>query len=315
MTTRIAALIVPALAMWLAAGCGKPNSQANVLARVGQSVITEADFASEVAYRRSVNQSIPAKETLLDEMIQQRALVQKALAAGLDKDPDVRRAEINALIGKLKEKQLQPNVKRAEVRPGEVRQAYERNLARYSKPAQMKFALLCLKTDALTSPERVNEISAQLERARLQAAQLPADTRGFGALAIENSEDQMTRYKGGDIGWLNEGEPTRWPTNVIAAGFALSSNGAVSEVVRAQDGLYVVRRVDSRPAEVTPFEQVQDAIRHRLLTEKRQQLERTFLSETRREQGVVINASALAALPAPPTQMVKQIDVQPPSLP
>jgi PPIC-type PPIASE domain. len=31
--------------------------------------------------------------------------------------------------------------------------------------------------------------------------------RGFGPIAVKYSEDQVTRYKGGDIGWVNKNRP------------------------------------------------------------------------------------------------------------
>ena len=314
-TDSAASLLAGVVGVWLLAGCGKAPVDPAVLARVGNSVITTNDFQQEIAYRRQWSQPLPAKEALLEEMILQRALAQQAVAAGLEQDAEVRRAHQNSLIGKLRETQLQPRIKAIVVAPEEVRQAYERELARYSRPAQMRLALLYLKTDRLASDERVTELSAQLARAREKAIQLPAETRGFGALAIENSEDQTSRYKGGDIGWWNQGEPTRWPSAVLAAGFALPHNGDISPVVRASDGLYLVRRTDARNAQVTAFEEVRESIRRRLLAEKQRQVEQSFTAESRKGQTVTINPASLAVLPATAVQMARQPAGQPPVFP
>ncbi|MEI7729605.1 MAG: peptidyl-prolyl cis-trans isomerase [Verrucomicrobiota bacterium] len=299
----------------LMSGCSKTSVDPNVLAKVGEEAITVRDFEREVAWRRQCNRPIPAKETLLEEMITQRTLVQQARAAGLEQDMEVRETLHNVLVDKLKVQKLQPKQKAVEVTAEEVRQRYQQNLAHYTTPPQMRLATLYLKLDSLMEPERVAALTNQMLAAQQKATQLPPALMGFGALAIDNSEDQSSRYKGGDIGWFNEGEPSRWPEEIMKAGFSLKNNGDVSDVIRTSHGLYVVRRVDARPGRVTPLEQVQDSIRRRLATEKRQQLEQNFIAEIRHAQPVTVNQQALGSITVVTTQLVKKSDVAPPAMP
>jgi len=85
-------------------GCDRPKVSSSgpaVAARVGESVIWVTDVQEEVSRRVKRGNLVPAKETLLDDMVQRRLLVDKARQAGLDKDPDLMRSWENLLIGPL----------------------------------------------------------------------------------------------------------------------------------------------------------------------------------------------------------------------
>ena len=84
------------------AGCSEsPKVDADVLAKVGTNEIRTADLKREVERRRKIGRSVPGKEKLLREMVQNEALLQRAKASGIDKDPQVAREVANLLVGKL----------------------------------------------------------------------------------------------------------------------------------------------------------------------------------------------------------------------
>ena len=58
------------------------------------------------------------------------------------------------------------------------------------------------------------------------------------------SEEKMTRFKGGDIGWLQVGkERYRWPDAVVESGFALSQVGQFSQVIETTGGYYLLKKL------------------------------------------------------------------------
>ena len=72
------------------------------------------------------------------------------------------------------------------------------------------------------------ELRARMEEGLKKASETPVEggrgaaSIGFGAVAVEYSDDQVSRYRGGDIGWLDDGNFSyRWPKEVLAAGYAL----------------------------------------------------------------------------------------------
>ena len=81
------------------------------------------------------------------------------------------------------------------------------------------------------SPHAVGKDKAELlkraETARTEALALEPGVPGFGGVAVNYSEDQDSRYRGGDIGWLQAGTiDGRWDRKVSEAVFALTASEA-----------------------------------------------------------------------------------------
>ncbi len=302
---------------------GQPaKAQPVVVAEVGDRRITADDLLTEAARDARSRRTPPDKEELLRNMVDREILVQRARKDGLDRDPEVRREFENLLIRRLTDRQLEPRREAVQVSDDDVRHEYESNAARYTRAAQVRLAMLFLEADAKLSAARRGEIRARLEEARARAAELPAPNRargsvGFGTLAISCSDDQVSRHRGGDLGWIEKGQtPTRVPSAVIEAGWQLAQ-GAVSEVIDTSAGFYVVMKTDSREATTIPLERVAAGLRQSVLAHKRADVEQAFREESRRQIPNRLLPEALASvnLPAPVTRMAQQREPQPPGLP
>lgn len=289
-TFRALAFVVGFALAGLLSSCQKPPAvDPEVVARVGGHEIRAGELRAEMARRNRVSRvPVEAKE-VLQEMINREALCAAAIAKGLDRDPEVRRAWKNLLVGKLKERELQPLLDSAQISEQELGEHYRQNIARYTKPAQARLALLRLRTDRLMSDEKRAALENQMMEARRAALGLDPQTRDFGPLAANYSDEQATRFKGGDIGWLDtDAAKYRWNSQALTAGFALRKTGEVSGVIHGEDGVYLVKLVDRREAEATPLKQIEPAARHQLLARKRQQIEKEFADQTRLAASVTI---------------------------
>ena len=186
--------------------------------------------------RVSRRQPIPGRSELLDEMIRREAIIHRALQTGVDQDPDVQREIENLLIGKLREQELETKLREASVAEEELRAEYESTLDKFTRPAKIRLAMLYLKTSSKMSETKHSEIRSRMDAARARAleeseAQDPSGRRptgqGFGAMAVEYSDDQASRYRGGDIGWLDANRfEYRWPKAVLKP-IKLSTNISV----------------------------------------------------------------------------------------
>lgn len=314
-TIRCGAAIAVLAALALAAGCGKKTAP-NVLARVGGQVITVEDFKAEVQRRTANRQPVPDRETLLDEMIARAALVERAQVAGLDRAADVRRTVEDVLIAKLKDIELEPQLGTVKVSPEEIRAAYAQEVARFTQPAKAHLAFVRLAADSKTAPERLAEIAARAAEAHRLALALPATEKGFGPVAAEFSEDQVTRYRGGDAGWFTADMlADRWPKPVIAAGLALKNDGDSSDIIRTADGFYLVKKMDARPAVVMPLAQAQAGIERRLLVAKRARAEENFRQALRAAAKVQTDLHLLARVSYPTQTVANAPQSVPPALP
>jgi peptidyl-prolyl cis-trans isomerase C len=156
--------------------------------------------------------------------------------------------------------------------------------------------MLRLQLNPKTTEPKRTALEARMEEARRKALQLPPGTVGFGPLAIDYSDDDATRYRGGDLGWLDT-DPARYHIDpaALATGFALEERGQISSVIRGKDALYLVRVIDRRPAHsVAPAPNI-ELERHRALLAKRRALESAFAEETRAEIPVRLNVAAVSA--------------------
>lgn len=286
-------------------GCRQAQSP-EVLARVGETVITTDDVRAEIDRRRRANRPVPAKEDLLQEMIDYQALLHRARHMGLPEDPEVKRELNNLLVGKLLERELAPRRDAVDVTDQEIKAEYEQNREKYGRPAKIRLALLYLECSAKSSEAKRAETRARLEEARRQVLTNPpsggrgAAAGGFGALAIECSDDQASRFRGGDIGWLEPGASYRWPHEVLEAGFALEKN-QVSAVLELEAGMYLVMKTDSREAAITPLEQVEAGLRQRVLVRKQRALDEAFRKESVQQARTIIYREVLAAFQPPPS--------------
>jgi parvulin-like peptidyl-prolyl isomerase len=305
--------VLAAAALVLMAGCGK-KSAPDVLARVGEQTITVADFKAELQRRIANRQAVPDRQKLLEEMISRATLVQRARAAGLENAVDVRRTFEDVLIAKLKEAELEPKVAATKVSPDEVRATYEKEIAHFTQPGKAHLAMIYLAANSKTETNHLAEITVRADEARRLALALPASVQGFGTVAADFSDDQVSRYRGGDAGWYTTDQlADRWPKEVVAAGLTLKNNGEISDVIRVVDGFYLVKKMDARPPVVMPFAQMQAGIERRLLTAKRARAEDEFRQSLRVAAKVQTDLQLLSRVDFP-TQSVASAAV-PPSLP
>lgn len=296
LTVSVACGIALTTLLALQSGCSKRGMDAHVMARVGDVEITEEEFKHEVDYRRSMATPVPAKEVILGDLINKKALLLKAKAAGLDKDAEIQRTVEDLIVSKLKEKELAERLRSGQVSDAEIEARYQKEIQNYTRPGKARLALLFLSTPRLATEQQRADIKARIEQAHDLASKLPADSRGFGALAIDYSEDQASRYRGGDIGWYDEGEKMRWPDDVVKAGFNLKP-GEISDVIQTSKGFFVVMKMDSRPSSVTPLKEVADTIKRHLLNEKREGIEQSYLADSRRNLVIETNETLLQSIP------------------
>ncbi len=286
-----------------------PASSEPALAVVGGRNITATDLREEAEWRKANHQAVPAADVLLNEMVQRLALVERARAAGLEKDVDTRRRLESVLITRLRERDLEDAVAKVDVTDEEVRASYEVRKAEFSRKGMDRFSMLFQALPVQSTEARKAETRQRMEAGLAAAAAAPAEggrgpaASGFGTVASEYSDDQTSRYRGGDIGWIEtDAAETRWPAEVIKAGRALELK-ARSGIIEDASGLYVIMKTDARPGGARPFEEIAERLKQGLLTDKRRALEEHFLADALAAAKVTQNPEAArqVKLPVPET--------------
>src|SRR5437870_13554739 len=89
----------------------------------------------------------------------------------------------------------------------------------------------------------------------------------FDELAKKYSEDPGTKDKGGDLGWIVQGQTV---PEFEKAAFSLPKGG-ISDLVRTQYGFHIVKVLDHENAHTQPFEEVRASIEAPMLLSRADQ--------------------------------------------
>ena len=148
---------------------------------------------------------------------------------------------------------------RTRVDDAALRAYYNSHIEEYKVQNRAHVEHILLKTIGKTDAE-VAEIRAKAQDV-LNKAKKGAN---FEDLAKKFSEDDATKPKGGDLGWIVEGQTV---PEFQQTAFSLPK-GSISDLVKTQYGFHIIKVIDRETAHIKPLEEVRDAILPILLDEK-----------------------------------------------
>lgn len=137
-----------------------------------------------------------------------------------------------------------------------LKKQYQDHLQEYQVPNEVHVQAILFKTVGQTDAE-VAETKKKAEDVLKQAKK----GAKFDELAKKYSEDPSSKDKGGDLGWIRQGQTV---PEFEKEAFSLQP-GQVSDLVKTQYGLYIIKIVEKHDAHTKPFDEVKDSIRTPLL--------------------------------------------------
>lgn len=240
------------------------------------------------------------KLAVLDEVIETEVLLARARADGFIDRPDVAEAVRQLVSARYKEELIARSGATAEVDEAQVRAFYEANPDLYRTPESARWSVIFLSVPEKADDEFRAGRRALAEQLMAQARGSGAEAVDFGSLAAAHSDDQATRYKGGDAGLITRTDLSgRWPTAVLDALFALREPGSLAGPVDAERGIYLIRLQEYRPADRLPFEVVRLNVARQVELDLQRQTVARAIAEGRQSVKISIREEALKALPAP----------------
>lgn len=214
----------------------------------------QADAATRISdLARATVLSRPASvEQLASNLYVQRMMAGLAQARGLAGS-----AEAKAQLQLAKEKALADlywaDFDRSHLPSDEALEAYAQSTYRtmddkaLQAPARVRVRHILIKGTTPNARERMNDL--------LVKAKAGSD---FAQLASENSEDQGSVGRGGDVGFIAEGDGDSAFAQAVAT---LKNPGDLSEVVETPYGYHVIRLEERREAGKRSFDEVRDVLR------------------------------------------------------
>ena len=146
----------------------------------------------------------------------------------------------------------------------ELKAQYQANIQQYQVPNRVHAEHILLMTVGKPDAE-VEEIRQKAEDVLKQANKKGAN---FEDLAKKYSEDPGSKDKGGDLGWITQGQTV---PEFEKTAFSLDK-GKISDIVKTQYGFHIIKVLDKETAHTKPFEEVKDSIKTPLLLAKADQL-------------------------------------------
>src|SRR5271170_1907424 len=140
-----------------------------------------------------------------------------------------------------------------------LRAYYNAHLADYKVENRAHVEHILFKTIGKTDAE-VAEIHQKAEDVLKQAKH----GVNFEDLAKKYSEDDGTKPKGGDLGWIVEGQTV---PEFQPAAFSLPK-GSISDLVKTQYGFHIIKVLDRETAHTKSFEEVRQSILDPMLAQK-----------------------------------------------
>jgi parvulin-like peptidyl-prolyl isomerase len=146
----------------------------------------------------------------------------------------------------------------AQIAPGlainesQLRASFEQRSAEFQLPQRFHVAHIFLAAHAQT-PAAVVE---QQREAIADIAEALQEGGDFAQIASERSEDEATKQRGGDLGWLSHSRV--WPE--IFAAIEHLHVGETSAIFRSHLGFHIFRLLEMQPARAMSFDEARDLV-------------------------------------------------------
>jgi peptidyl-prolyl cis-trans isomerase D len=232
----------------------------------------------EEKFRRLVTDGISASPAELQEQFRyqnEKVKLDYALIKPEDLEAKITpdEAEIKAAYDKRKSQYQIPEKRVAEyglvdltklrqnvqISDDDLKARYQRDIQQYEVPNRVHVEHILFMTVGKPDAE-VDEIKKKAEDV-LKQVKIGAK---FEDLAKKNSEDPGTKDKGGDLGWIVQGQTVPEFEKVA---FSLQP-GTVSDLVKTQYGFHIIKVLAKETAHTKPFDEVKDSIRAPMMLTK-----------------------------------------------
>lgn len=134
-----------------------------------------------------------------------------------------------------------------------LKQAYDQKRATYAQGAQVKARHILFQAGNEAA------VAEAMKKALALRAKL-VKGGDFAKAAEEESQDPSAKGNGGDLGWFSK---DRMVPEFSAAAFAMKE-GEISQPVKTQFGVHLIKLEGRKAEQVTPFEEVKEQLRNEL---------------------------------------------------
>lgn len=239
------------------------------VATIGTSQITKAELDHTLAFHSSnpMVDSNDSKHKVLNQMIEEQVLYNKAIENGFHKSPEYLNNQRKLLAYEYK-KYLQNKVGlNAKVSEQDAKRFYNSNIENYQTKAMYRLAII-------KNPES-KYTAKQLQK---KASKLKPN-EGFSHLA-QYSQHFSSKNKGGLLPWIAANSRLPGIPNALLQKAESLEIGQVKQVKVKQD-TYFIRLVSKRDATTKPFNELSYQLQSELLNKQKKELLALYIEQSK----------------------------------
>lgn len=240
-------------------GCGGPSGSGKVLVEINGDKITEGDldFLGEINPRIKRQLERPdGKKRILDNLVEQDLLYQKAMKEGLNRDPQVK-AKVDLyrqviIAQALVDKRIDEAAK----------EHYDKNQDDFKKLKMAQIDIRFATPEEMKKAKKGKKLHTEKEALKI-ANEVKAKIAGgmsFEEAAKEYSEDPITRGRGGNMGLVSLKDKrliSRGYEPILEKAFTMKV-GEVAGPIKTTSGYHII--TVTRGAELEPFDEAKQSI-------------------------------------------------------
>ena len=251
------------------------------------------------------------KKQALDELIEQRLIIQHAKNIGIKISADeLRKEEIiiaqntkskeeflqaltrarfstyaefkKTLEGDLLLQKLYQRAIKTTFSDTELKTYYEDNLFKFKEPEKIKIKVIYIRQNPV-DPDGSKKAQEKAHKKAKEAYNKIIAGANFSDIAAEYS-DAMSGIKGGDISFTHRG---RFDPIIDETAFALKV-GEVSEIVKDTKGYYIILLEEKKQQNLIPFEIIKDRLRKQLISKEEDKKRESLHQKLKQEASIEI---------------------------
>lgn len=266
-------------------------SSDEIVAKVGDRIITQADIKRIISYypaaqqKRILGNPVMQRE-VIERYIQGIVVSRLAVAKGFDKQANIKeRLELMANDFLANQYIQQEVIGKVEITESEAKEYYNKYKEEFTSPEMAKVRHILIKSEK-------NRPANERKAARDKAESLLNRIKGgedFAKLAMEFSEDDGSKSKGGELDFFHRGMMV---PEFEKAAFSLKP-GQISDMVETPFGYHIIKMEERKDAWQPSFDEIREKViakaRDRLKDSKKNE----FINKAFKDAGVEIRYDTL----------------------
>lgn len=267
-----------------------------VLAKAGEVVITTEELTQRLSQQGSTimeRMNDPQRrKQFLQEQVRFELIAQDAWAKGLQDHPDVIQDLKKVMVQRYIKEELERRTSDIKISDTDLANAYDAAHDEFNKPETVRLSQIVRRVASDADRKKAHALLEKL-KADILAQEKRNKPNAFAEAARDNSEDEGTRFGGGELQFMSRKDlEAKYGPEVAKVAFEQTQVGDMV-IADATDAAVLFKKTGLRRAVVRTLEMVKQQVRARILRDKKNAAFEVLFVELEKKYGVTYDHAAL----------------------